>query len=197
MWLLLFTSLLAWADLPVKGNPYFPPAGTYQFKGDFELLQKRRFEVVYTFADSGRTRLRELKDQGYACNGATRDTFLCWAFQEKTGEHAGLAERLARSLADTSLEFGATRGEAQLIRKGDSNTEWSMPQAVSFRGRYYDSYRFLFGSGVSRIFLGEPGEVTLVVGAQGELGYSLELPVTESKTVYFRYFGLADFTKAP
>lgn len=187
--LLLLLPLIASA---APGEPFFPAPGSYKADQSYSVESKRRYEVVYSFTDEGRARMSELQKQGYICNGATRDTFLCKAFLSTEGEHPGLEERIARLTTEVAAEFGEVRGAAQLVSKGDSNVEWSMPQSVEFRGKHYDSYRFLFDprTQLQRIFLGSPAEHSILASAEGRLSVPLELTVTESRQAYFRYLSL-------
>ncbi|MGE3262843.1 MAG: hypothetical protein AB7K68_13765 [Bacteriovoracia bacterium] len=193
----LLLCLIPFTSLAAGGEPVFLEPGIYRFNQRFDLLQKKRYEIVYSYSDEGLARMGELRKQGYICNGATRDTFLCSAFQSLDGENPGLNERLQNQLGEVTLAFGPVRGPAEFVRKSQSNVEWNMPQSVDFRGKHFDSFRFLLDptSGAQRIWLGEPSEESFVLSEAGAISYSLVISATESRNVYRRYLGLAGFSK--
>jgi hypothetical protein len=198
MRLFLLAFLFPLISLAGNGEPVFPAPGSYTFQQRFELLQKKRFEIIYSFTDSGMDRMHELQEAGYICTSATRDTFLCSNFQSLAGEHPDLSERLQKQLNGVALVFGEVRGPAELLRKSSQSVEWTMPQAVDFKGKHYDSFRFILSpsaGGLQRISLGEPTDDTFVLSDNGDIGYTLVVSISESRSVFRRYLGLAGFSK--
>lgn len=193
-------ALLLLLALPLSAlaadKPFVPDAGRYAYNNKFELLVKKRYEVAYGFTDQGRALIQKLRAAGYVCENTGREIYRCSGFEPVEGSAREIAGRVAAQLKGVILEFGPAKGEPSFVRKGSSYAEWNVNQEVKFRGKQYSGYRFIISGGVSRIFLGaETAGETFIVSETNGLGYPMDLPVTESRTVYRTYFGLGSFEK--
>lgn len=179
-----FLSILAQAaDLKL------PTQGIHSFQGEFRVVQKTRYETVYSFTDAGRDRLEQLRKDGYSCMHKWNGIYLCSGLLPEDGTDKEVIERVQNKMQTYSkLEFFALRGDPSLISRGDSVEMWEVPQEVSFGGVTYQNYRYLITQGIHKIFLGEPAKETINIADDGTLTYPFLFPITESREVYFNYF---------
>ncbi|MGZ3693669.1 MAG: hypothetical protein ACXWQO_05685 [Bdellovibrionota bacterium] len=182
-----------------KGDPIFVEPGQYHYSHEFEIGLQKRIEIVYGFTSEGTARIAELRRNGYICNLANRDTYLCSAFETNPPRTPDNVEsRVEALLNESSPDFGAIRGPAGFLRKSELNTEWTMPQSVDFRGKHYETYRFILSSNATlqKIYLGEEvAEAGFLLDSNGKLSYPMDFSIRESNTVSHRYFGEAGFSR--
>lgn len=184
--------LLVVSDAIAK--PQYPAPGSFRYE-DFSVAQKRRYEMVPAFTDSGRKRLSQLMSEGKICEHTGREIFLCKSFEKHEGTEGELGDRVQGRLMGASTEFLERTGDPELVASGDDYEEWQVPQPVRFNGKDYAFYRYVISQGLHKIFLGERAEETFLVNEDGALSYPLELPITESRFVYRTYFVLAEFPR--
>lgn len=191
--LLPVLSILFFAGEAVA-KPNYPAPGSFTFE-NFAVAQKRRYETVAAFTESGRKRLAALMAEGQECVNSGREIYLCKNFETHEGTEGELGSRVSERLTGARIEFQERTADPELVARGDDYEEWRVPQPVQYGGKLYPAYRYAISQGLHKIFLGEPAEETFLVNGDGALSYPLEMPVTESRFVYYMYFVLADFPR--
>lgn len=137
-----------------------PEAGRFSYGGELEVIQKRIIEGVHVDTHEGRARVEELRQQGYACTFAGNNLARCVGFVSVEGTESEVKPRVDSLLQGAVLEFAAREGEPSLTIKGETYEEWSVPQAGSFRGQAFDSYRYqILTDGPHKMNFGADGVV--------------------------------------
>ena len=194
----LFALLLAISPLAqaANGEPVVPAPGSYSFKGEFQLLAKKRSEAVYAFTREGAERLSLLRKMNYVCDNTGRQIYRCHNFESTEGNGKEVADRIQKELKGLTLTFGEARGEPTFLHKGWEYVEWQIPQTVTFKGKEYPFFRYVISQGNQKFVFGE-GEFgeTVHTNDAGQMLYPLQLSKTESRHVYFLYFGLGELAK--
>lgn len=135
-----------------------PEASRFTYGGEFEVVQKRMVEGVQVDSQAGLDRMEELRREGYICTLAGTNLARCVGFVSVDGAEAEVKARVDSLLEGTVLEFSAREGEPSLRAKGDAYEEWSVPQAGSFRGKAFGSYRYqILRDGPHKLYFGEDG----------------------------------------
>lgn len=191
MKLLKIASVLCLMSLPAVAAEeiLLPEAGKLEYTREFTFDQKRTNEVVVTLNESGKARLKSLRDDGYACEYKGRETYLCWKiFSQNLTLEPAMEEKVHQHFASQSLIFSALEGSPNPIAEGDSYREYRIPQKVSWNGVNYEEYRYgIIGNDLHKIFIGEPAKDGLVVLEKGKFEKYLQLRKQVSKNIFEQY----------
>jgi hypothetical protein len=158
--MMLINILLTTLALAGSADLRLPEAGRFTYEGEFEVMQKRVVEGVHVDTKEGQARVEELRKQGYACTFVGNNLTRCVGFVSVDGTEDEIKIRVDSLLNGSALEFSARRGEASLAIKGETYEEWSVPQAGSFRGKAFGSYRYqILTDGPHKLYFGDDGVV--------------------------------------
>jgi hypothetical protein len=181
----LFTLMSSIAAFAAPSLPV-PAEGTYAFAGRFAVTINVRYETVYGFTDAGQAELAKRLPAGDECANTGRDIYLCKSFGSLEGAPGLIATRVARALEGKTLTLGKMRGEPALISHGDLVSEYQVPQAATFAGESYDSYRLVRAQGNWSIRFGTPTKAQFNLDG-GRVSMPLDVPYSRSREEYSIY----------
>lgn len=139
---LLFIVLMSLISAAIEGN--------FTFKGEHQLLQAQRFEVVYPASTPGKARLQELLNLGYTCQPKLQ-FYQCTA----TSAESTVPQNISAQITKSEVIFGPVKSVTP-IAQGDHLLQYEADQNVSVDGINHKPVIYLETATQIKVTVGDP-----------------------------------------
>jgi len=116
--------------------------GKFSFKGSIKKTSSSVVEPVYAFTSSGRSRLGQLKSDGYTCKAVPRQSYRCKKFDKSFSPRPSSLERIKEELSWETLEFIGEQGRPYIDNEGEVITFYKVDGKVKFMGEVFEQYDY-------------------------------------------------------